>query len=246
MLDKICCLAYQAGCAIEKVYNGLIPLNIEIKPDQSMVTNADLTAHKIIVEGLKILTPEIPILSEEKSIPWIYRKNWEQYWLVDPLDGTTEFLNHNDEFTVNIAFIESGIPVLGVIYAPALKIMYYALKNQAWKKENGLNIKIHVKNVNPPIVVISRSHNNKKLNSYLKTLTKHRITKIGSSLKFCMIAEGTAQIYPRLGATHIWDTGAGHAIAVASGAKMTDLQGKNIDYLPSKSYVNPEFIVSLI
>ncbi|VFP82252.1 3'(2'),5'-bisphosphate nucleotidase CysQ [Candidatus Erwinia haradaeae] len=247
MIDKICSLAYTAGCAIIQVYNGFIPLDIQKKSDNSLVTNADFSAHKIISEGLRILTPQIPILSEEESDLWINRQNWTQYWLVDPLDGTAEFLNHNDEFTVNIALIQSGIPVLGVIYAPALKKMYYAIKDKAWKKENGLNMQLRVKNRQPPIVVISRSHNNnKKLNNYLKTLPKHQVIKMGSSLKFCMVAEGKAQIYPRLGKTHIWDTGAGHAIAIGSGAKMTNFQGEHIDYTPTHSCLNPEFIVSLI
>jgi len=247
MLDKIIQLAREAGDAIMHVYAGSQPMDVTRKSDDSPVTAADLAAHKVIVEGLAALSPEVPVLSEEDPPSWAVRQNWKKYWLVDPLDGTKEFIKRNGEFTVNIALIENGKPVLGVVYAPALGVMYSASEGKAWKEEGGHKTQIQVREARPLLVVVSRSHADKdeELKEYLAQLGEHQTTAIGSSLKFCLVAEGKAQLYPRFGPTNIWDTGAGHAVAIAAGAHVHDWQGKTLDYSPRESFLNPGFRVSL-
>jgi len=246
MLDKICQLAREAGAAIMQVYEGQKPLEATQKSDDSPVTAADIAAHTIILQGLQTLTPDIPVLSEEDPQTWETRQSWDRYWLVDPLDGTKEFLKRNGEFTVNIALIEKGKAVLGVVYAPVLNVMYSAAEGKAWKEENGgVRNQIHVRDARPPLVVISRSHGDDELKEYLHQLGEHQTTSIGSSLKFCLVAEGQAQLYPRFGPTNIWDTAAGHAVAAAAGAHVHDWQGKPLDYTPRESFLNPGFRVSI-
>ncbi|MGB7803938.1 3'(2'),5'-bisphosphate nucleotidase CysQ [Buttiauxella sp.] len=245
MLEQICQLAREAGAAIMDVYQGVKPLEATQKLDDSPVTAADIAAHSIILKGLQTLTPEIPVLSEEDPQTWETRQHWQRYWLVDPLDGTKEFLKRNGEFTVNIALIEQGKAVLGVVYAPVLDVMYSAAEGKAWKEENGTRNQIHVRDARPPLVVISRSHGDDELKEYLHQLGEHQTTSIGSSLKFCLVAEGQAQLYPRFGPTNIWDTAAGHAVASAAGAHVHDWQGKSLDYTPRESFLNPGFRVSI-
>ncbi|WBM70225.1 3'(2'),5'-bisphosphate nucleotidase CysQ [Buttiauxella sp. WJP83] len=245
MLEKICQLAREAGAAIMDVYQGVKPLEATKKLDDSPVTAADIAAHTIILKGLQALTPDIPVLSEEDPQTWETRQHWQRYWLVDPLDGTKEFLKRNGEFTVNIALIEHGKAVLGVVYAPVLNVMYSAAEGKAWKEENGTRNQIHVRDARPPLVVISRSHGDDELKEYLHQLGEHQTTSIGSSLKFCLVAEGQAQLYPRFGPTNIWDTAAGHAVASAAGAHVHDWQGKSLDYTPRESFLNPGFRVSI-
>ncbi|OAT27690.1 3'(2'),5'-bisphosphate nucleotidase [Buttiauxella brennerae ATCC 51605] len=229
-----------------QVYEGQKPLEATQKSDDSPVTAADIAAHTIILQGLQTLTPEIPVLSEEDPQTWETRQSWDRYWLVDPLDGTKEFLKRNGEFTVNIALIEKGKAVLGVVYAPVLNVMYSAAEGKAWKEENGgVRNQIHVRDARPPLVVISRSHGDDELKEYLHQLGEHQTTSIGSSLKFCLVAEGQAQLYPRFGPTNIWDTAAGHAVATAAGAHVHDWQGKSLDYTPRESFLNPGFRVSI-
>ena len=228
-----------------QVYDGQKPLEATHKSDDSPVTAADIAAHTIILQGLQTLTPEIPVLSEEDPQTWETRQSWDRYWLVDPLDGTKEFLKRNGEFTVNIALIEKGKAVLGVVYAPVLNVMYSAAEGKAWKEENGVRNQIHVRDARPPLVVISRSHGDDELKEYLHQLGEHQTTSIGSSLKFCLVAEGQAQLYPRFGPTNIWDTAAGHAVAAAAGAHVHDWQGKPLDYTPRESFLNPGFRVSI-
>lgn len=245
MLEKICQLSREAGAAIMAVYNGEQPLDVTQKKDDSPVTAADLAAHHIIQRGLAALTPDIPLLSEEDPPTWEVRQNWTRYWLVDPLDGTKEFLNRNGEFTVNIALIEDGQAVMGVVYAPAIDVLYLAERGKAWKEEKGHLQEIGVSNAHPPLVVVSRSHSDEELKDYLKQLGEHQTVSVGSSLKFCLVAEGKAQLYPRFGPTNIWDTAAGHAVAVAAGAQIHDWQGRPLLYTPRESFLNPGFRVSL-
>ncbi|MCE0490084.1 3'(2'),5'-bisphosphate nucleotidase CysQ [Pantoea sp. Mb-10] len=247
MLEKICQLAREAGEAIMQVYTSAQPVDVTRKSDDSPVTAADLAAHKVIVEGLQALTPEIPVLSEEDPPAWAVRQQWQKYWLVDPLDGTKEFIKRNGEFTVNIALIEAGKPVLGVVYAPVIDVMYSAADGKAWKEEGGHKTQIHVREAHPPLVVVSRTHaaKNDELKEYLSQLGEHQTTAIGSSLKFCLVAEGKAQLYPRFGPTSIWDTAAGHAVAVAAGGYVRDWQGRVLDYTPRESLINPGFRVSI-
>ncbi len=245
MLDAICQLAREAGDAIMQVYDGHQPMEVTSKVDDSPVTAADIAAHRVIVGGLQTLTPEIPVLSEEDPPTWAIRQSWDRYWLVDPLDGTKEFIKRNGEFTVNIALIENGKPVLGVVYAPVLKVMYSAAEGKAWKDDGGHHQQIQVRDARPPLVVVSRSHADDELKEYLQQLGEHQTTAIGSSLKFCLVAEGKAQLYPRFGPTNVWDTAAGPAVAVAAGAHVHDWQGRTLDYTPRESFLNPGFRVSL-
>lgn len=247
MLDKICQLARVAGAAIMQVYDGKLPLDAVNKSDDSPVTAADIAAHGIIVKGLQELTPDIPVLSEEDPQDWATRQNWQRYWLVDPLDGTKEFLKRNGEFTVNIALIEKGHAVLGVVYAPVLNVLYSAAEGKAWKEENGVRLPIQTQDTRPPLVVVSRSHadGDEELQEYLQLLGEHQTTSVGSSLKFCLVADGQAQLYPRFGPTNIWDTAAGHAVAVAAGAQVHDWEGRVLDYTPRESFLNPGFRVTV-
>lgn len=231
-----------------KVYYSDKLIDISYKFDTSPVTNADKIANKIIKNGLVTITPNIPILSEEDVNNFKYNKNWNIYWLIDPLDGTKEFLKKNGEFTVNISLIEYGIPILGVIYAPYFNTLYYAYKQKSWKINSlGYKEKISVVQSNIPKFIISRSHPNEKLHDFLnKTEKKYTIKKLGSSLKFCYIAEGKAQVYPRFGQTYIWDTAAGHAIVTAAGGKViTYNEKKDLNYslLSRRSLTNSDFLV---
>lgn len=247
MLEQICQLAREAGEAIMQVYDGQAPLDVSHKSDDSPVTAADIAAHKVIMQGLNSLTPDVPVLSEEDPAGWEVRQHWQRYWLVDPLDGTKEFIKRNGEFTVNIALIDNGVPVLGVVYAPAIGVMYSAAEGKAWKEEGGHQEQIQVRDARPPLVVISRSHasSDEELKEYLNQIGEHQTTAIGSSLKFCLVAEGKAQLYPRFGPTNIWDTGAGHAVAIAAGAHVHDWKGQTLDYTPRESFLNPGFRVSI-
>lgn len=247
MIEEIITISREAGTAIMQVYNGEKPLDLNKKQDDSPVTAADLASHRIIVMGLQALTPDIPLLSEEELPDWSVRKHWRRFWLVDPLDGTQGFLIYNGEFTVNIALIDNGKPVIGVVYVPVSNKIYAAAYGKAWCiNESGEEQAIEVKKAYPPLVVVSRSQgNNVDLQDYLVSLGKHQIITIGSSLKFCLIAEGTAQLYPRFGLTNVWDTAAGHLVAMVAGAQVKDWKGRNLDYIPRKSFFNPSFHVSL-
>ncbi|QCI24060.1 3'(2'),5'-bisphosphate nucleotidase [Buchnera aphidicola (Macrosiphoniella sanborni)] len=249
MLDKICQLARCAGHSIMNFYNSQEYLNISYKSDNTPVTNVDREASNIIKKGIVLITPNVPIVSEEENYDLNICKNWNNYWLIDPLDGTKEFLKKNGEFTVNICLIKNNIPILGVIYAPVLDILYSSYKNNAWKeKKIGCKRKIHVSKANIPLLVISRSHPNEKLKQYLKNIKNYKIKKLGSSLKFCLIAEGKAQIYPRFGNTNIWDTAAGNAILVASGGIVKTWTNHNLNYSLStrSSFINPGFYASVL
>lgn len=175
MLEQVCQLARDAGDAIMDVYDGKQPLDVASKKDDSPVTAADIAAHHVIVKGLKAMTPDVPILSEEDPPGWDVRQHWQRYWLVDPLDGTKEFIKRNGEFTVNIALIENGKAVMGVVFAPVLKVMYSAANGKAWKEECGVRKPIQVRDANPPKVVVSRSHyaNDDELKEYLQQLGEH-------------------------------------------------------------------------
>lgn len=157
MLDQVCQLARNAGDAIMQVYDGTKPMDVVSKADNSPVTAADIAAHTVIMDGLRTLTPDIPVLSEEDPPGWEVRQHWQRYWLVDPLDGTKEFIKRNGEFTVNIALIDHGKPILGVVYAPVMNVMYSAAEGKARKEECGVRKQIQVRDARPPLVVISRS-----------------------------------------------------------------------------------------
>ncbi len=215
MIEKLIEIAKEAGKETLKYYNNNV--KIEYKDDKSPLTEADLASHKKIVNFLKDLTPNIPIISEEGSIPeYNIRKKWMKYWLIDPLDGTKEFIKRNGEYTINIALIIENKPVIGVIYVPVKDVLYYSEKGKgSFKIENGKEVRIFankVKNNDPLTVVESRSHPSKELEEFLKTINVKKRVQTGSSLKFCLVAEGKADIYPRFGPTMEWDTGAGDCI----------------------------------
>lgn len=234
LLDKLVDAAREAGRAILAVYSS--GFEVSYKPDRSPVTTADRQSHEIINERLTKLSPHIPLLSEEgKDINYAARRGWKEFYLIDPLDGTKEFISGNGEFTVNIALIRDSRPVAGVIYVPVEDVMYYALKGHGayMTKGDGPPRRISVSAGTGPeglIVVASRSHASQALEDFLRNLkVKERVSR-GSSLKFCLVAEGKADIYPRLGPTWEWDTAAGHAILEEAGGRVVDLKGRALIY----------------
>lgn len=245
LTQSVCDIARQAGEDILVIYQR--DFAVQTKSDESPLTEADLAAHKRIVAGLTALTPDIPILSEEDAnISWQERQQWQKFWLVDPLDGTKEFIKKNGEFTVNIALIENNKPVLGVVFAPVLDKMYFADEQGAFLTSTEGTRKLSVV---APIsgevikVVGSRSHPSPDLAEYLTRFEQHEMVPVGSSLKFCMVAEGLAHTYPRLGPTMNWDTGAGHCVAEKAGAKVQQLDGSPLLYNHQESLLNPYFEV---
>ena len=245
-LDDVRQLAKQAGEKILEVYG--TEFSVEDKDDKSPLTAADLASHNAIVAGLNALTPDIPVLSEEDAkIPFETRAAWQTYWLIDPLDGTKEFIKRNGEFTVNIALIRDGEPVLGVVYVPVSGVTYAACEGRGSIKEvpGEGEQPIHVRKLSegPVAVVGSRSHQGDSLKAYLEKLGNHEIVSMGSSLKICLVAEGAADVYPRLGLTSEWDTAAAHCVVVQAGGRLTDLEMKPLRYNTKDSLLNPFFFV---
>ena len=221
-IQDIVTIAKEAGNAIMQVYKQ--DFEVEYKQDNSPLTLADKKANDIIETGLNKLSANFPILSEEGGdIPYNNRKHWECFWLVDPLDGTKEFVKKNDEFTVNIALIHNDTPVLGVVYAPALDVCYWAKKGEgAFKDGRKLPLKTSDQR-NTYKIVASRSHMSDETQEFIDAIDtdkEKKLIAIGSSLKICLVAEGKADIYPRLGHTMEWDTGAAHAIINESGKSL--------------------------
>ncbi|MFL5404176.1 MAG: 3'(2'),5'-bisphosphate nucleotidase CysQ [Gemmatimonadales bacterium] len=216
-------LARAAGRATMSYYNGDLASEVREKDDRSPVTLADEAAHELLVRGLEQIDPDTPVISEEASlVPFETRRGWRRFWLVDPLDGTKEFIKHRAEFTVNVALIEDGEPVLGVVLAPALELLYWAVKGEgAWREDNGsgpTRIYSSAPAAGTSLTVVeSLSHPSPELEEYLKTIPVARRVKAGSSLKFCWVAEGRADVYPRLGPTMEWDVAAGDCIYRQSG-----------------------------
>ena len=228
-------ISKEAGKAILEIYNS-DDFGVEIKGDDSPLTKADKAANDVIEKSLKELYPEIPILSEEgKEIPFEERKNWKRFWLVDPLDGTKEFIKRNDEFTVNIALIEDGKPIAGVIYVPVSSEVYFGdIENGSFKIDADGNInqiKVSSKSSSSKLnVVQSRSHSGDEENQfYSNYIIKESLSK-GSSLKICLVAEGRAEIYFRSGPTWEWDTAAGHAILLGAGGHFVNKDRSELVY----------------
>lgn len=229
MLKEIIGIAKEAGEAILEIYNEAQDMEITKKDDDSPLTKADLASHHIIVDALKELDPETPVISEESGIPdFNERKEWNRFWIVDPLDGTKEFIKKNGEFTVNIALIDEGVPVLGVVYVPDKKTTYYAEKDKGSFKQVGTEpperIYSELKGRNEELVAVqSRSHGSDVLVETLNEKGLHikETVPAGSSIKFCLVAEGKADIYPRMGPTMEWDVAAGDAIYRYSAPKGT-------------------------
>jgi 3'(2'), 5'-bisphosphate nucleotidase len=245
LLDAICDIARTAGTAILEVYGR--DFGVQLKHDRSPLTEADELSHDIIRRGLAGLTPRLPLLSEESApSELVERRSWSRFWLVDPLDGTKEFLKRNGEFTVNIALVEEGRAVLGVVLAPVLERLYCgALELGAWREDaRGARKPIGVSaTVSPTVRVVgSRSHPSHELAMYLAALGPYELVSMGSSLKICLVAEGSADLYPRLGPTSEWDTAAAQAILESAGGRMIDLAGHPLRYNTKDHLLNPHFL----
>ena len=240
-----CGLVLEAGNRIMELYDDVF--EISEKDDQTPLTSADIASNQIIMEGLQNVDPFFPVISEEsRPAAFAERRNWQAYWLVDPLDGTKEFIKHNDEFTVNIALIYQQKPVIGVIHAPALNATYFASRGRgAFKLEGNKKAqRIHVRNLRKGRVTIagSRSHATSEMNRFLKELNKYDFIQMGSSIKFCRVAEGAVDLYPRLGPTYEWDSAAGQCIVEEAGGLVTDTRMRILRYNTKKSILNPNLI----
>ena len=245
LLEEVIEIARTASKSIMAIYEK--DFAIELKNDGSPLTKADESSHHIIQEGLTYLNPHLPVLSEESPEKEVRdRRNWKSYWLVDPLDGTKEFVKRNGEFTVNIALIEGNRATLGVVLAPALQIEYSgSIELGAWRQyKNQDKIKINTSLVHdrPIRIVGSRSHTDAALDKHIKTLGDYQLKKIGSSIKTCYIADGQADLYPRFGPTSEWDTAAAQAILESAGGSMIDLFGQPLRYNTKDDFLNPNFI----
>ncbi|MBL4677020.1 MAG: 3'(2'),5'-bisphosphate nucleotidase CysQ [Mucilaginibacter sp.] len=244
-IQKINAIAIEAGNAILEVYNDeQAASSISYKSDNSPLTLADMRSNDVIVAGLENAYPDIPILSEESAgVDFETRKNWDYYWCVDPLDGTKEFINRNGEFTVNIALIHQNTPILGVIYVPCKETIYYGDPNGSFKQiTGGLAVQIQANEKQSDWVSVgSRSHADGSEAEYLSAFPIKEQLSAGSSLKFCLLAEGLAQVYYRKGPTMEWDTAAGHAIAIQSGAIMQGINGEAFVY-NKPDLLNPGFV----
>ncbi|MGQ0697939.1 MAG: 3'(2'),5'-bisphosphate nucleotidase CysQ [Panacagrimonas sp.] len=246
LLQPVLDIALEAGRRIMTVYESA-DFGITQKDDASPLTLADLAAHRHIVEALSQLSSRYPVLSEEAAdIAYSTRARWTRYWLVDPLDGTKEFIKRNGDFTVNIALIDDGYPVLGVVHAPALDLSYLAATGAGALRIGG-NRREAIRTRPAPSVpsfVVSRSHKDAALEAFLSAAPPHEAVSRGSSLKFCQVAEGSADLYPRTGPTSEWDTAAGQCVAEQAGAQVIRLPGTaRLRYNQKESLLNPQFAV---
>ena len=246
LLPQLLNISRRAGDAILEIYGQ--KFSVIRKDDDSPLTQADLASHVIIRDALTRLTPDIPVLSEESAtISFETRAKWTQYWLVDPLDGTREFVNRNGEYTVNIALIDNHAPVCGVVHVPVTGVTYSGVVGSGSVRfspgQDPAPIHVRKPSADPLVVVGSRSHANPKLEQFLTALGPHELISMGSSLKFCVLAEGNADFYPRLGPTSEWDTAAAHAVVTAAGGQIVKLDGQPLEYNRKDSLLNPEFLV---
>ena len=250
--QRIVSIAREAGEAILRVYSR--EFSVAEKADRSPLTEADENANEVILNGLQDSYPDIPFISEEtKSRDYEERKHWERFWLIDPLDGTKEFIKKNGEFTVNIALIEAGVPTLGVVFQPAANVLYYARKGEGATKVDAcgmvsaLHNDQHYSSKAKVRVVASRSHMSPETEAFVENLREDgkevELTSSGSSLKLCMVAEGTADVYPRFAPTMEWDTGAAHAVVLEAGRRVLNRETmKSLQY-NKENLLNPWFIV---
>lgn len=250
LAKEVAKIAKKAGDAILQIYNGADDFGIQQKDDNSPLTLADRAANTVICEGLEKLSVQYPIISEEnKAVDFAERKNYDYYWLVDPLDGTKEFIKRNGEFTVNIALVHNQRPILGVVYAPVLEEMYYAVKEEgAFIEKDGTTTTLKSatftqqdKNLG---VVCSRSHLNEATENFVKQLNEPELVATGSSLKFLILAKGTAHLYPRLAPTMEWDTGAAQIILEEAGGKVLQADSMEPLLYNKENLLNPYFIAS--
>ena len=247
LIEPVIAIADQASDAILEIYNS-DDFGVEIKGDDSPLTKADKASHNTIVAALEQLTPDIPILSEESNaISWEERSRWPEYWLIDPLDGTKEFIKRNGEFTVNIALIQGNEAVLGVVHVPVQSRCFYGYRDGgAFEQQADGNVRPiqATADAKAPIRVVgSRSHRGELLDAYLEKLGDHEMVPMGSSLKLCLVALGEADVYPRLGLTSEWDTAAAQAVVECAGGRVIQTDGSPLLYNAKEDILNPFFIV---
>jgi 3'(2'), 5'-bisphosphate nucleotidase len=240
-----CAIARTAGRAILDIYDS--DFAVERKEDNSPLTAADLAAHRAILDGLRVLTPPIPALSEESAeqVAWSERRGWARYWLVDPLDGTREFVKRNGEFTVNIALIEEHRPVLGIVFAPVLDEMFWAWRGGHAFGQIGQSGKVELhtrRRAVPTVVAGSRSHADPRTVEALDKLGPHDLKPLGSSLKFCRAAQAQVDLYIRYGLTSEWDTAAGQSVLEQAGGGVSLTTGEPLRYNTKESLLNPDFV----
>jgi len=245
--EAVIALAHQAGAAIMQVYHGdFADFQVQNKADDSPLTRADLAAHRIIVEGLAQLTPDWPILSEESAhIPWVQRRPWQRYWLVDPLDGTREFIKRNGEFSVNIALIDHGTAIFSLIQSPVTGVIWHAELGQGAYRRCGEEQRLLstcCPAQQPLRVVASRSHGCPTLDYALAHMGEVEVSRLGSALKFCKLAEGKLDVHLRMHPTQEWDTAAGQCLLEAAGGVVLTLSGKPLRYNQREQLINGDFI----
>jgi 3'(2'), 5'-bisphosphate nucleotidase len=238
-------IAREAAARILQVYDR--EFEVSHKDDDSPLTAADLAAHRCIVDGLRALSPHIPVLSEESAqSAFDQRRDWTRFWLVDPLDGTREFVKRNGEFTVNIALVEDGVAVLGVVQAPVTGRLWHGGRGLgAFRREaDGDECAIAVRRpaTAPLRVAASRSHRDERTNAFIGSMGPVEPVGLGSSLKFCALADGRIDVYPRFGPTSEWDTAAGQAVLEGAGGVVVDLQGRPFRYNQRATLLNGEFV----
>lgn len=248
LLPDVIQLARQAAAAILTIYQDKQAWKISQKADKTPITQADLVSHEILTKGLSTLTPDYPILSEEsREISFEERSQWTRYWLIDPLDGTKEFIHQTDEFSISIAFIQEHQPILGIIYAPVTQRCAYALKGmgafELTPQGEKRALKISEQPHDPLVIAMSRFHGEKFL-SLLPENKPYDILHCGSALKFILIAAGEADFYPRFGHTSEWDTAAGQCIVEMAGGKVVDFAGNPLQYNAKRSLINTSFIAT--
>ena len=246
LLDAVRRIADAAARRILRVYHS--PFEVARKADESPLTEADLASHRTIVEGLEGLSPALPVLSEESAdeVDFATRAGWSRYWLVDPLDGTKDFVKRNGEFTVNVALIERHAPVLGVVAAPVTGVCYAAgrgLGARRYDPDGATSVlRVRTSAAKPWRVAASRSHMDRRTEAFIRNLGPSERVSIGSSLKFCLLAEGGVDVYPRFGPTSEWDTAAAQCVVEQAGGRVTDLGLEPLRYNTGESLLNPYFL----
>ena len=244
LLLEVTALAREAGRAILEVYAS--SFSVKEKEDRSPLTEADLRSEKLILAGLRRIAPEIPVLSEESvQLPYSTRKHWSRLWIVDPLDGTKEFVQRNGDFTVNIALVDNHRPVLGVVHAPVHERDYFACEGvgafRSDAQASDRPIRVAKRGAGAVRVVGSRSHRGSSLDGFLARVGPHELVEVGSSLKLCLVAEGQADVYPRMGPTSEWDTAAGQCVLEQAGGHVLKLDGEPLAY-NREDTLNPSFM----
>lgn len=244
LMDRLLALAEDTAAHILSVYRR--EYGVREKPDRTPVTEADLLAHRALLAGLDVIAPGTPVISEEETpVPFAERQRWREYWLIDPLDGTREFIRGNGEFSINIALIRAGEPVLGVVHLPASGTSYYAWRGTGAHRRprSGPAVPIRTRRGSPaaPVVAVSRSRRGPRLHRFLNNLGPHETVILGSSLKTCLVAEGRADLYPCFGPTSEWDTAAPQCILEEAGGRITDLAMRPLRYNTREKLLNPPF-----